>query len=92
MRGHYAQVVTITITTGFLLIAAFGVIAHFDAGNKALYFGLSLLVTLVALGVILTLEYVKQSLARAEDLARLPEAELRRHLRAESLPEGDTHA
>ncbi|WP_231724968.1 MULTISPECIES: YhgE/Pip domain-containing protein [Corynebacterium] len=92
VRGHYAQVVTITIATGFLLIVAFGVIAHFDAGNKSLYFGLSLLVTLVALGVILTLEYVKQSLARAEDLARLPENELRRHLRAESLPEGDTHA
>ena len=70
----------ITVAVGLALVVALGIYSRINPGEKAIIFGLACLATLIAVGVICSLEYVKQSIAHDNRLADLSDEEIQEHL------------
>ena len=79
-RRNYSQLMKITVAVGLALIVALGIYSRINPEEKAIIFGLACLVTLIAVGVICSLEYVKQSIAHDTRLADLSDEEIQEHL------------
>nr|WP_282439157.1 YhgE/Pip domain-containing protein [Corynebacterium kefirresidentii] len=79
-RRNYSQLMKITVAVGLALVVALGIYSRINPGEKAIIFGLACLVTLIAVGVICSLEYVKQSIAHDNRLADLSDEEIQEHL------------
>ncbi|MCZ9307924.1 YhgE/Pip domain-containing protein [Corynebacterium sp. c8Ua_181] len=79
-RKNYSQLMKITVAVGLVLIVALGIYSRINPGEKAIIFGLACLVTLIAVGVICSLEYIKQSIAHDNRLADLSDEEIQEHL------------
>ena len=84
LRENSRTAMLITIAVGALLLLALGAASYFNPDEKAVFFGLACLVTLIAVAVICFIEYIKQSLAQTGRLAELSEVELREQLREQS--------
>ena len=79
-RRNYSQLMSITIGVGALLVLILGIVSRFNPHEKAIFFGLACLVVLIAVVIICTLEYIKQSVARDNSLADLSDDELKQQL------------
>ncbi|WP_448855111.1 YhgE/Pip family protein [Corynebacterium camporealensis] len=84
LRGRFPLFMKIAVAVGTVLLLGLGIFAQIRPEEKALAFGLACLVTLITIGVIAFLEYIKQSLANDERLADLSEDELSEHLKQQS--------
>ena len=79
-RRNYSQLMKITVAVGLALVVALGIYSRINPEEKAIIFGLACLVTLISVGVICSLEYVKQSIAHDSRLADLSDEEIQEHL------------
>lgn len=84
LRNNSQVAMLSTVAIGTVLLLVLGVASYFNPEEKAIYFGLASLVTLVAVAVICFIEYIKQSLAQTGQLSELSKSELREHLREQS--------
>ncbi|MGO3087257.1 MAG: YhgE/Pip family protein [Corynebacterium flavescens] len=84
LRENSRIAMLITIAVAALLLLILGAASYFNEEEKAIFFGLACLVTLLAVGIICFIEYINQSLARTGHLAELSEDQLREHLHEQS--------
>lgn len=75
---RYPALLRTTVIAGLGGLVVIGVIAWLVPGGKASLLGVWLLWCLIVIGVLVTLEYFKQSFARAGEVASLGDDELRR--------------
>ncbi|MDK8476558.1 MULTISPECIES: YhgE/Pip domain-containing protein [unclassified Corynebacterium] len=79
-RKNYSQLMKLTIAIGVALVLALVICSRFMPDQKAILFGIACLVALIAVAVICSLEYVKQSIAHDNRLADLSDEEIQQHL------------
>ena len=79
-RKDYSQLMKLTIAIGVALVLALVICSRFMQDQKAIFFGIACLVALIAVAVICSLEYVKQSIAHDNRLADLSDEEIQQHL------------
>ncbi|MGO1839803.1 MAG: YhgE/Pip family protein [Candidatus Microbacterium stercoravium] len=75
---RYPALLRTTVIAGLGGLVVIGIIAWLVPGGKASLLGVWLLWSLLVIGVLVTLEYFKQSFARAGEVASLGDDELRR--------------
>ncbi|QRJ59193.1 YhgE/Pip domain-containing protein [Corynebacterium macginleyi] len=79
-RKNYSQLMKLTIAIELALLFALVILSRLIPDQKAIFFGIACLVALLAVAVICSLEYVKQSIAHDTRLAALSDEEIQQHL------------